>query len=146
MSETPPNTSPSNEGQEPWDRRLYPRYGALEYHAWLAWTDQEEDHRVPVRLIDISRGGIAVESDVEPPAGLVLRFSLHGPADEESVDAEVVTVEPGRQAAHRVRLGFFEPCPDRLFWAAKDGIGIDDATWEAWEAAWSGMASVSSSS
>jgi hypothetical protein len=97
----------------PQDRRASPRHLALESRAWLGWGSAEDVRPVAAHLLDISRGGAALEAEALPPAGEPLWLCLDAGGAKLRVRARVVGIGPGPRG-HQVRLAFDEPCPEDL--------------------------------
>jgi len=101
----------------------------LEPQAWLRWEGDRSVHQISVRLLDISRGGAAVESDCVPPPNRSLLFGLAGSsATDEVLEATVVRMATAtdRQGVHRINLAFTTICPDallkRAIYSARGGV------------------------
>ncbi len=105
----------------PTERRAVPRFTALDPRGWIGWWAEGDFHEAEARLLDVGEFGAAVEVDRLPPRDCPLFFSLGGPTTIESVEAEIVAVQPGRQKKSLVRLSFSTRCPVRLFTAIIDG-------------------------
>jgi hypothetical protein len=119
-------------------RRACPRHAPWEQHAWLAWKTPHSIHRIPAQLLNISRGGAAVEVNSDIPADQVLSFGLgHADATASLVTATVVRVVTARADAHRVHLAFTTECPDAILKRAL--YGSRAATRHTWLAAASGI-------
>jgi hypothetical protein len=93
----------------------------LEYRSWLGWWDHAEFVALACRLIDISRGGVALEIEELPPADHDVWFCLHPGERTDCVSGEVVGVSAGVRGRHRIRIAFWEPCPNRLLEIAVRG-------------------------
>jgi hypothetical protein len=107
----------------PAERRAWPRRTALDPRGWIGWWADGEFFEDAGRLLDISRGGAAVEVDRTPPPDCPVYFCLDGPDAPEGVEAEVVATLPGRRRKYLVRLTFAAPCPNPLWAAAVLGPG-----------------------
>jgi hypothetical protein len=96
------------------ERRASPRRTALDPRGWIGWWAEGDFHEAEARLLDLGEGGVAIEVDYPPPRDCPLFFSLDDPSVNESVEAEVVAIAPGRKRRHLVRLAFVDRCPSRL--------------------------------
>jgi hypothetical protein len=104
-------------GQSPFselERRTAQRSTALEFRSWLGWWDDDNFIAVACRLLDISRGGVAMESEEIPPADQNVWFCLHPGEEADCMEGEVVAAEPGIRGRHRLRIAFFQPCSNRV--------------------------------
>jgi PilZ domain len=103
-------------------RRANARHTPVELSAWLAWETERSVYRVPARLVDISRGGAAVELDADVPPVQCLEFGLsESPADHVSLAATVVRIAAIPRGGHRIHLAFTAECPDALLKRAMFG-------------------------
>jgi hypothetical protein len=94
---------------------------ALEYRSWLGWWEGDQFIALACRLLDISRGGIAVEIDELPPQDRDVWFCLHPGERTECVTGEIVDCAPGTRAKYRLRIAFWEPCPSPVLEIALRG-------------------------
>ncbi len=99
------------------DRRREPRHEAVEDRTWLGWWVGMEFLTIAVRLIDISRGGAALETPEPPPVGEPVWLCLQGTRWSGSAAGTILGESPidPERGFHRVRLEFEKPCPDKLF-------------------------------
>jgi hypothetical protein len=68
-----------------------------------------------VRLLDISRGGAAVECDRDISLDAPLLFGLAGsPQEDELLDATIARIVTTPTGKYRVHLVFAGACPDAL--------------------------------
>lgn len=96
-------------------RRATPRHMPVERQAWIAWRAGCTADRVPALLLDISRGGAAVEVDREIQEDQLLQFGLAGaPSAEGILEAKIVRSVTTRSGGHRLHLAFATTCPDDL--------------------------------
>ncbi len=107
---------------DPLERRACPRFVALEYRAWVAWWDDTEFQATACRLLDISKGGVLLESAEPPPQDRSIWFCLHPAHWAGRIEAMVVEATERAPGCHRVRVAFFEPCPKTLFEIAREGF------------------------
>ena len=98
------------------ERRIAPRSVALEFRSWLGWRQGKEFVSVPARLLDVSRAGIAVETQLRPPIDRDIWFHLHPRDVTEPLLGEVVAVKPMKRDRFMVRIAFWTPCPEALYW------------------------------
>lgn len=98
-----------------WRRRANYRHIPVERQAWITWKSRGKAKPVPAQLLDISRGGAAVEVDGEVPPNNPLLLGLVGPhATEEFLEATVVRFVATPSGDHRLHLAFTRPCPEDL--------------------------------
>jgi hypothetical protein len=103
-------------------RRADPRHIPVERQVWLAWQTDQSVHRVPARLLDISRGGAAVEVDADVPPNQSLLFGLGGSSEtDDFLGATVVRIAAARLGGYRIHLAFTTKCPDALLKTALFG-------------------------
>ncbi|MGO9914966.1 MAG: PilZ domain-containing protein [Isosphaeraceae bacterium] len=98
-------------------RRANHRHTPVERRARLAWEADRRVHEIPVRLLDISRGGAAVEIDADAvlPPIRSLQFSLGGSrATDVVLEATAVQTVTTRLGGHRIHLAFTTKCPDAV--------------------------------
>jgi len=107
---------------DPVERRIAPRHVVLEYRAWLGWKDGDNFHASAVRMLDISRAGVAIESEDAPPIDAEVEFCLSQGKERDCIAGQVVGTSRTTRRAHLVRIAFWEPCPDRLYHAALHGL------------------------
>jgi len=96
----------------------------VERQAWLTWETDGAIHRAPARLLDISRGGAAVEvdGDVDLPPKQSLQFGLgDSPAVAVFLEATLVNFATDRPRGQRIHLAFAKTCPDDLIKTALFG-------------------------
>jgi len=109
-------------------RRANHRHTPVERQAWVAWEVERRVQRIPARLLDISRGGAAVEVDVALPPIPSVQFGLCGaPATEVILEATVVQIVTTRLGGCRAHLAFTTKCPDALLKRALFGARNDSA-------------------
>ena len=97
------------------ERRISPRSVALEFRSWLGWRQGKEFVSVPARLLDISRAGIAVETQLPPPMDRDVSFHLHPRDVTEQLLGEVVAVKPMTRDRFVVRIAFWTLCPEAIY-------------------------------
>jgi hypothetical protein len=104
------------------ERRLWQRYPAREKGARLTWIQGNQEKAVPCALLNISGGGAAVTSTVEPPCDKPIWFSLQNqPLGIDPVEAMVQGTSLDPSGSKIVRLRFLDPCPMALFELAVHG-------------------------
>ncbi len=106
----------------PLERRIAPRSVALEFRSWIGWMTDEGFVVVAARLMDISQGGVAVESVDAPSVNQQVWFCLHPSDSAFAVSGEVVGLDRGDQDQHLIRVAFWAPCPALVLRWAVDGI------------------------
>lgn len=117
-------------GPGPFDRRASPRYPVVQDRALLGWWVGTETRRCPVRLLNISSGGVLIFTRESPKRRQTAWICLEDPATEW-VEAHVVSIVkiPGllwfRRASYLVRLRFTKPCPYSFFRSATHGHQLD---------------------
>ena len=104
------------------ERRSWQRYPAQETRATLFWYDQDVQRMIRGQLLNISGGGAAIITDINPPADQSLWFGL------ESDALPIVPVEARRagilldtSGSQVVRLCFVNSCPMEVFELAVNG-------------------------
>jgi hypothetical protein len=102
------------------ERRRWPRVPAVVSRVLLEWYEGGRFHQGWGRLVDVSRGGVAVEGEWDLSAAASVWLTLKGPPDEVWVAAEVVRTDGGRAG-----LAFLGGCPDDLYYEASLGITFD---------------------
>jgi hypothetical protein len=104
------------------ERRFWQRYPARESRALLSWIEEARERTVPGDLLNISGGGAAVASDVEPPAESPIWFGLEAQTPAiDPVESRLVVISLDASGAKIIRLRFVEPCPMALFELAVQG-------------------------
>jgi hypothetical protein len=104
------------------ERRMWRRYPAREKHAALTWTEGKRERTVPAELLNISGGGAALVTSVEPPFDKPTWFGLEAAAGTgDPVESRVIGVSHDPSGSKVVRLQFVEPCPIALFELAVRG-------------------------
>lgn len=78
--------------------------------AMVSWQQGREARSIKVRLIDISRMGVALTASTPPPIGAWVRLRLVGSTPTPWIEGDVVGVEP-TDGTYRVRIKFRDPCP-----------------------------------
>ena len=106
------------------ERRLWQRYPAKEKRAALTWIEGRQKKTIHCELLNISGGGAAVISAVEPPHEKSCWFSLEAqPLDLDPVESQVQGTSLDPSGSKIVRLRFLDPCPMALFDLAVHGSG-----------------------
>jgi len=106
----------------PLERRIAPRSVALEFRSWIGWMTNDGFVVVAARLMDISQGGVAVESVDAPSVNQEVWFCLHPSDTAFAVSGEVVRLDRGERDQHLIRVAFWAPCPALVLRWAVDGI------------------------
>jgi c-di-GMP-binding flagellar brake protein YcgR len=106
------------------ERRLWQRYPARETRATLAWYEQDIERTIPAELLNISGGGAAIITEVEPPADQPLWLGLES-KDVAIVptEARLVVISADPSGLKVVRLRFVDSCPMEMFELAMQGSG-----------------------
>jgi hypothetical protein len=114
------------------ERRMWQRYPSRESQATLTWLDGSIERILPGELLNISGGGAAFASEVQPPADVSIWLEVDASVPQDPridpVESQLVgtSVDPsGRKIAH---LQFVGPCPMEFFeltvngaeWALRD--------------------------
>ncbi|MFI5454610.1 MAG: PilZ domain-containing protein [Isosphaerales bacterium] len=105
------------------ERRLWERYPpARETLAILSWDDQGVQGAIRGELLNISGGGAAVITEIEPPGNIPLWFELEIPAIPiVAVEARLVVFSLDPSGTTVARLRFVNSCPMELFELAVHG-------------------------
>jgi len=105
------------------ERRLWERYPpARETHVMLSWDDQGVQGTIRGELLNISGGGAAVITEIEPPGNMPLWFELEIEAIPiVPVEARLVVISLDPSGTKVARLRFVDSCPMRLFELAVHG-------------------------
>jgi len=106
------------------ERRLWERYPpARNTHAILSWDDQGVQGKIRGELLNISGGGTAVITEVEPPGNMPLWFELEIEAIPiVPVEARLVVISLDPSGTKVARLRFVDSCPMELFELAVQGL------------------------
>jgi hypothetical protein len=109
------------------ERRSATRYVASNPPAFLGWYEGDRYCSTPVKVIDLSMGGILVEVEVFPPSKGEVWLSLVGQKPSQWV--EVSIVQRSREWQHlklrrRLRLKFLASCPYEFFEVAIEGFNL----------------------
>jgi hypothetical protein len=104
------------------ERRLWQRYPARATHTSLRWLTDDGDRTVGGELLNISGGGAAVVTEVEPPANAPVWVKLECPARPvDPVEARLVIISLDPSGMKVARLRFVDPCPMAFFELAVQG-------------------------
>ena len=104
------------------ERRLWQRYAARAARTSLCWLTDEGERTVGGELLNISGGGAAVVTDVEPPANAPVWVKLECPARTvDPVEARLVVISLDPSGTKVARLRFLDPCPMAFFELAVQG-------------------------
>jgi hypothetical protein len=108
------------------DRRASPRFTALDHRGWLGqWSDQGFAV-FEVRVLDIGKGGAAIEMDERPIGDRPVLLGLETLREACCLEAAVVRIRRGRRSRYRVHLAFAEPCNEEFFAAViHAGRGVE---------------------
>jgi hypothetical protein len=100
------------------DRRAAARESVVPNRVCVEWWAGDSIRRTAGRMLDISRGGALVHTDVAPPLGQPVWLHVEAPARTDEVGARVVRLA----GPNAVGLSFANPCPYDLYLAATVGI------------------------
>jgi len=89
--------------------RTNPRHQSRR-RAMLSWRAGRDVRTAKVRLIDISRMGVALTAATPPPDGALVQMRLIGSTPTPWIEGDVVGIEPN-DGVYRVRIKFRDPCP-----------------------------------
>ena len=89
--------------------RTNPRHQSRR-RALVSWQQGRESRTIKVRLIDISRMGVALSATTAPPTSALVCIRLVGSTPTPWIEGDVVGIEPN-EGTYRVRVKFREPCP-----------------------------------
>lgn len=105
------------------DRRSERRYPALDNTAHARWSHAGQDCTTAAQLMDVSRDGLLVLVDDEPPAGASVQIRLEEPIRTAWVEAVVTEVRRMKQGPCQLRLAFATAPPAGFLAlaAARDG-------------------------
>ncbi len=104
------------------ERRIAPRSVTLEFRSLLGWWEREQFQVLAARLLDLSRGGVAVEAVGTPPCDRDVWFCLIPGDEKDCIAGEVVGIDRGTNGRRLIRLAFWAPCPARLLDVAIHGV------------------------
>jgi hypothetical protein len=110
------------------ERRSDPRH-ATSRSALLSWRDGEFAARKPVRLIDISRSGAAVEVDGDCPSSSHVRICLGAQDPADWIDARVLGAQSIDGSKTVLRLAFHRRCLPSLIDLVVHGRRSHRANW-----------------
>jgi hypothetical protein len=106
------------------ERRAWQRYPARETRATLFWYDQGVQRTIQGELLNISGGGAAVITEVDPPANRPLWLGLGKETPLiNSIEAKLVAISLDPSGTKVVRLSLVDSCPMELFELAVHGPG-----------------------
>lgn len=91
---------------------------ALTNRSTLEWWDGSSPRASRSAIVNISHGGLLMESDDPPPAGHYVWVRLDTPSPTPWVGGRVVRADD-----HRAAIAFHQPCPLDFYEAAVLGIG-----------------------
>ncbi len=107
------------------ERRLWQRYPARESRATLSWFDGSTERTLPGELRNISGGGAAVVSEVQPPPGVSIWLALETGAQKgdpiEPVESRLVASSADPSGLRIAHLQFVDPCTMEFFELAVNG-------------------------
>jgi hypothetical protein len=97
------------------DRRGFPRYPALDNTSQVGWWRNGQVETTSAQLMDVSREGMLVLVDDEPPQGVAVMIRLIQPTPTAWVEARVTESRPMRQGPYQLRLVFSNGSPAGFF-------------------------------
>jgi hypothetical protein len=97
-----------NHGQE---RRGFPRYPALDNTSQVGWLRNGQVETTSAQLMDVSREGMLVLVDDDPPQGVPVMIRLIQPTPTAWVEARVTESRAMRQGPFQLRLVFINGSP-----------------------------------
>ena len=104
------------------ERRLWQRHPARETHATLSWDDHGVQGKIHGELLNISGGGAAVITEIEPPGNMPLWLELEIEAIPiVPVEARLIVISLDPSGMKVARLRFVDSCPMELFKLAMHG-------------------------
>jgi hypothetical protein len=107
------------------ERRLWERYPARESRATLTWLDGSAERTISGDLLNISGGGAAFVSEVQPPPGVSIWFQLDTSVWQSQgiapVESRLVATSFDPCGLKITHIQFIDPCPMELFELAVNG-------------------------
>ncbi|WP_165072180.1 PilZ domain-containing protein [Paludisphaera rhizosphaerae] len=109
------------------ERRLHPRLPAVDYRIWVGgWASARDFVTIAARVVNLSRGGSLILTNVPFAVGDDVWLRLGSPAYDGCVRAEVLDATPTSEGDHLVRLCFHEQCPDVFYEVVTIGLAFGD--------------------
>lgn len=93
------------------ERRGQDRHPAIENAAQVAWREGDDRHTTAAQLMDVSRDGLLVLVDDEPPLEASVSIRLIQPAATDWIEVNVVESLPTRYGPYQLRISFIAPPP-----------------------------------
>ncbi|MDX2038641.1 MAG: hypothetical protein SFX72_18480 [Isosphaeraceae bacterium] len=103
------------------NRRSHDRYVPVEDRAWLGWWEGTTFRTTEATLLNISKGGTLVESEIAPPRRSIVWICLEGSRRTEWVPGKVLEVAREENSPPQTRVMFDEICPYAFFEVAVYG-------------------------
>lgn len=97
------------------ERRSFPRYPAIDNTAQVSWRQGDAVETTAAQLMDVSRMGMLVLADAEPPPGLPVLIRLVEPARTAWVEARVAESRPTCLGPFQLRLACPNGAPKGFF-------------------------------
>lgn len=98
-------------GNDQQERRGFPRYPALDNTSQVAWWLDGRVETTAAQLMDVSREGLLVLVDDEPPHGATVMVRLITPIPTVWVEARIAESRQLRQGPFQLRLVFLNGSP-----------------------------------
>ncbi len=77
----------------------------------VRWSHEDQNHTTAAQLMDVSREGLLVLVDDEPPSGVVVLVRLVEPIRSAWVEAHVMDSQRMKQGPYQLRLAFRQNAP-----------------------------------
>ena len=88
----------------------------------MSWIENDGERNVRCELLNISGGGAAVITDIEPPADKPIWFGLESATlTIDPVESRLVVISDDTSGVRIARLMFVDLCPMALFELAVHG-------------------------
>lgn len=109
------------------ERRLHPRLPAVDYRIWVGgWASARDFVTIAARVVNLSRGGTLVLTNVPFFVGDDVWLRLGSPTFDGCIRAEVLDTTETSEGEHLLRLRFHEQCPDAFYEVVTLGLAFGD--------------------
>lgn len=109
------------------ERRLHPRLPAVDFRIWVGgWASEREFVTIAARVVNLSRGGALVLTNVPFAEYDDVWLRLGNPAFDGCVRAEVLEASETDDGDYLLRLRFHEGCPDVFHDVVTLGLALGD--------------------